>query len=467
MILLIGPSSEGQEGRISGPAARPGSEADSDQRARGTPFGTEMLPSAEILSAQFQATVYEVQAAAERLGSLDDKVLTRQAATPETLLATLARTGKARLLYRIEQPVNVFSTRIIIGSSEPVISGTRTTATGGTVNSISYQTLGFIVGLSAQAPPKDQNTAAPIVTTAIKLSVLSPGEKEIAPGQKESVIRMTSLDHSAALELMRPQVVLAISSNAFSSFRRSAEGNRRAETPATPVAYVIRYQFDPPAQSSADGAPPTPAVESKLPALPLAAPETALSTNTLTAQFQATVYAVEPATNRLPALDFRALERARTPELFLSALNEAGKSKVLYRIDQPVNVFSDEVLIMTNKPIVTATRRGQDGEPVNSYTYQHMGVRIRLSAQPPPKETIHRAPDVTVSSNLSDESPDSTDLGMGQMAGGFPVISQEHNEPLELGRPRVILAMGSSAAAEQAKPFVYVIRYQFGPPDTK
>ena len=150
MIMLIGPSSEAQEGRISGPAARPGSEAEPGQRARGTPFGTGMLPSPEILSAQFQATVYEVQAAAERLGSLDDKVLTRQAATPETLLAALAQTGKPRLLYRIEQPVNVFSTRIIIGSSEPVISGTRTTTTGGTVNSINYQNVGFIVGLSAQ-----------------------------------------------------------------------------------------------------------------------------------------------------------------------------------------------------------------------------------------------------------------------------------------------------------------------------
>ena len=187
MIVLMGLSSRAQEGRTSGSPPRPGSEAEPGQRARRTPFPTGMLTSAEILSAQYQATVYEVHAAAERLGNLDAKALARQAATSETLLAALAQTGKARLLYRIEQPVNVFSTRIIIGSSEPVISGTRTTATGGTVNSISYQTLGFIVGLSAQAPPKDQNTAAPIVTTAIKLSVLSPGEKEIAPGQKESV----------------------------------------------------------------------------------------------------------------------------------------------------------------------------------------------------------------------------------------------------------------------------------------
>jgi hypothetical protein len=47
------------------------------------------------------------------------------------------------------------------------------------------------------------------------------------------------------------------------------------------------------------------------------------------------------------------------------------------------------------------------------------------------------------------------------------MISQEHNEPLEYGRPRVMLAMGSASASEQAKPFVYVIRYQFSPPETK
>jgi hypothetical protein len=210
------------------------------------PTSAAATRSGEILSAQFQATVYEVQAAAERLGNLDDKVLTRQADTPETLLAALAQTGKARLLYRIEQPVNVFSTRIIIGSSEPVISGTRTTTTGATVNSISYQHVGFIVQLSAQRPPQDQDTAAPIVTSAIKLSVINPGEKEIAPGQKESVIRAMSLDHSGALALNRPQVLIAISSNAFSSFRRSADGNKAGETPTTPVGYIVRYHFSPP-----------------------------------------------------------------------------------------------------------------------------------------------------------------------------------------------------------------------------
>jgi hypothetical protein len=176
---------------------------------------------------------------------------------------------------------------------------------------------------------------------------------------------------------------------------------------------------------------------------------------------------VAVATNRLPTLDLKALERASTPELLLSAMNDAGKPSVLYSINQPVNVFSDQIMIMTNKPIVTATRTGSDGEPVNSYTYHNMGVNVRLSAKRPPKEAKREGPDVTVSFNLSAEAPGYTELGLGQMCPGFPMISQEHNEPLELCRPRVMLAMGSSAAAEQAKPFVYVIRYQFGPASTK
>jgi len=386
--------------------------------------------------------------------------LTRQAATPETLLSDLGKTGRARLLYHIEQPVNVFSSKIIIGASEPVISGTHKSTTGGTVNSINYQNVGCILRLSAQSPPKDGNSAAPIVTTAIQLSVLSPGEKEIAPGQKDSAIRVTFLDHSEPLELDRPQVVLAISSNAVSSFRGSDNGSGRAEVPTIPVAYVIRYQFSPPTQRSA-------AVDSKPAGLATTAGDTTRSTNALNAQFQMTVYEVEAATNRLPALDIKALERAATPEKLLSALNDAGSPKVLYRLDQPVNVFSDELMVRTNKPMVTATRMGRDGNPINSFTYHNMGVIVRFSAQAPPKGVEREGPDVAISFNLSTEAPSQTELGLGQIAMSFPVVSQEHNEPLEMNHPRLILAMGSASVSEQAKPFVYIVRYQLSPPAAK
>ena len=458
--MLLDPRSEALEGRPVVAATGPGSQAAAGQRARETPYRPAMQLSAEILPAQFQATVYEVRASADRLGSLDAKALNRQAATPEALLSALAQTCKTRLLYRIEQPVNVFSTMITIGSSEPVIVGARTTVTGDAVNSISYQSVGVIVRLSAQAPPKDESGAAPTVTTAIKLSVLGSGEKEIASGQKESAIRVMSLEQSESLELDQPRVLLTISSNALGAFRRSADGGGRAEAPITPAAYVIRYKFSPPAQGSA-------AVESKSAQPATVAAETARSTNILTAQFQATVYEVEAATNRLPALEMSALARAATPELLLAALRGAGKPRVLYRIDQPVNVFSDQVMVRTNKEVVSGTTMGRDGEPINSYTSQSMGVSVRLSAQAPPKNAERESPDVTVSFNVSADAPGTTELGLGQTVQSFLVISQEHNEPLELGRPRVMLAMGSPSPAEQTKPFVCVIRYQFGPAGTK
>ena len=456
--MLLDPRSEALEGRPVVAATGPGSQAAAGQRARETPYRPAMQLSAEILPAQFQATVYEVRASADRLGSLDAKALNRQAATPEALLSALAQTGKTPLLYRIEQPVNEFSTMITIGSSEPVIVGARTTVTGDAVNSISYQSVGVIVRLSAQAPPKDESGAAPTVTTAIRLSVLSPGEKEIAPGQKESAIRVMSLEGSGALELNQPRVLLTISSNAFSSFRTSDDRSGGTQTPITPVGYVIRYQFGPPAQGGGERASAGTLTSTT---------ETARSTNILTAQFQATVYEVEAATNRLPALDTSALARAATPDLVLAALRDAGNPRVLYLIDQPVNVFSDQVLIRTNKEVVMGTRVGSDGQPINSYTSHNMGVSVRLSAKAPPKSAKREGPDVTVSFNVSAEGPGTTEIGLGQMVQSFPMISQEHNEPLDLGRPRLMLAMGSPSAVEQAKPFVYVVRYQFGPAGTK
>jgi len=53
------------------------------------------------------------------------------------------------------------------------------------------------------------------------------------------------------------------------------------------------------------------------------------------------------------------------------------------------------------------------------------------------------------------------------MALAFPVISQEHKEPLELGRPRIVIALGSTSADEQARPFIYVVHYQFDVPENR
>ena len=461
--MLLGSPALAQEERTSD-ATPP--RATAATQGRPSPSRAGSQSPAEILLVRFQATAYEVRGPSDQLGRLDAKALTSEAATPEALRSALAQTGKVRLLYRLDQPVNVFSSRTVIGSSEPVLTGTRTTTAGQPVNSISYQNVGFIVGLSAQGRPDDRGPAAPMVTAAFKLSVLHPGEKEIGPDQRESVARVVSLDHSAAFEPNRPHVVLAISSNTLSSFRRSAEENSRTETPTAPVAYVVRYEFGSPSQERASGAGISPAAREAGPGGPAEALP-ATSTNTLTAQFQATIYEVETVTNRLPTAAIEGLERARTPEQLLLALNDVGSPRVLYRLDQPVNVFGDQVMIQTNKPMVTGTRSGRDGQPVNSYVSHRQGIRVQLSAQAPPIAAKRPGPDVTISFNVATDAPGYTDFGSGQMARSFPMVSQEHNEPLEPGRPRLMVAMGSPSMAEAAKPFIYVVWYRFDLPGTR
>jgi hypothetical protein len=459
MILVGGLLSEALEDHAVGALARQSPGAGQEQQGSVTLTQSAKSGSMGVFPVRFQATVYEVQGPVERLGELSGKGLISQAGTPDNLLAALTQAGKARLLYRFEQPVSLYSTRITVGASEPLVTGSRTTAGGQTVNNIRYQNVGAIVRLTAQAPPVSERKEAPIVTTAVRLSVLTPGEQEVVPGTKAVEIRAVSMELSKALELNRPEVLVAISSNAFSSPRRSMNGTGPGETPATPVAYVIRYEFSPLAPAIT-GAPEA----SKPPGLPSGMLETARSTNRLAVQFQASVYKVEAASDRLPKLDVGALERASTPELFLRSLNEAGKPRNLYHIDQTVNVLSDQIMVSTNMPVVTAVTSGPDGKALNSYMSHNMGISVRLSAQAPPREAERETLDVSVAFNLSDDAPSDAELGLGQKCLSFPLISQEHSEPLELGRPRVLLAIGSASATAQIKPFIYVVRHQFGLP---
>lgn len=200
---------------------------------RTRPVDLEPQPPTEMLAANFQATFYEVQAAADRVGALDAKALARQAATPEALLKVLAETGNARILYRIDQPVNVYSERITVGSREPVVVGTRKTNTGQAINMISYQNVGVIVRLSAQKPLSEADHPEPNVSMSVELAALAHSDIEMAPGQKAVTTRTVSIEHSEPLEFGRPLVMLAVSSAS------SAEQT-------TPTVYVIRYFFSPP-----------------------------------------------------------------------------------------------------------------------------------------------------------------------------------------------------------------------------
>lgn len=192
--------------------------------------GPANAPASQILPAQFQATVYEVKATADRVGALDGKTLATKAATAEGLLSVLTNSGPARILYRVDQPVNVLSEKILVGSSEPVITATRISASGQPVNTVTHQNVGVHVRLSAEAPSGEAKGRNPGVKMSMGLSVLVPSGIELAPGVPATTTRSMSIEHEETLEFDQPLVVVTVYSEA-------------TQTQAIPTAYVIRYLF--------------------------------------------------------------------------------------------------------------------------------------------------------------------------------------------------------------------------------
>ncbi len=223
-------------GRAADAATAPGpGGAASGPLARSRPAAAqpEALRPDQVLSARFQATVFEVQAPEDRLKGLDAKALTAKAATVEKLLSALSAVGTVRVLHRVDQPVNVCSEQITLGGSEPVVMGARISPAGQVIKSVTYHEVGFIVRLKAPPPAKPADPKGTVVTMAVQLAALAPSETEIAPGVKAAATRNVSLNHSEPLTFGRPVVMVSASATAVG-----------AEAPS--AAYVIRYVFSPP-----------------------------------------------------------------------------------------------------------------------------------------------------------------------------------------------------------------------------
>ena len=186
------------------------------------------------MPAQFQAAVYEVQLGADKIGTLDSHTLTRQASTADTLLQSLSDMGNARILYRIDQPVNVLSDQIQVGTNEPT-AAMRTIRTGRAVTTATGQKESLVVNLSAPAPSKETERKSPEVKVSLQLSTPASSDVQSPIGFRMSAIRKLSFEHTEPLELGRPVVLLSISA--------SSDADQKS-----PRLHVIRYLFNPPAR---------------------------------------------------------------------------------------------------------------------------------------------------------------------------------------------------------------------------
>jgi hypothetical protein len=213
------PPAEKAESKPESPAAKPPSErplgrvpaegAPLIMRGPGAPGGSPPAPT-DVSMARFEATVYEAQVPADRAGQLDSVALTAKAADPDTLRAALAEFGPTKILYRVDQPVNLYSENIMISSREPVGTAARKTDTGQSINTVQHQQVGLIVNIAAGLPPKDSDRKGLDVRMRIEVASIGEGAVDVTPQFKGAVIRNVSIAHSAALQYGRPSVMLNV-----------------------------------------------------------------------------------------------------------------------------------------------------------------------------------------------------------------------------------------------------------------
>jgi hypothetical protein len=235
LVLIAGAVSHAADTPAASPpaakAAPPAEATPGNAPPKAAAPATSPKAPAEIAPARFEATAYEVLVPADRAGKLDSAALTAKAADPDDLRKSLAEFGPTRILYRVDQPVNLYSENIMIGSREPMVTATRKTDTGQSINTVQYRQVGLIVNISAGPPPKDSDRKGLDVQMKIELAAIGQSAVEISPQARAAVVRNVVIDHSESLRFGRPFVMLNV------TYPQTDEKD-------SAVVYVIRGLFN-------------------------------------------------------------------------------------------------------------------------------------------------------------------------------------------------------------------------------
>ena len=196
-------------------------------------FGPASPPPTNVAPARFEATVYELEVPENRIADLDAAKLESTAATPQALAAALGAFGTPKILYKVDQTVNLYGENITLGTQEPMITGTSQRANGGPVNTISYTSMGLITRISAPAPPDNSKRGDPNVQLNFILSVMAESGVAISDNAIANRIHTIQLSQSGTPKFGKPSVLVTV--NAASPGEKSR-----------PVAYIVRYLFTQP-----------------------------------------------------------------------------------------------------------------------------------------------------------------------------------------------------------------------------
>ena len=177
------------------------------------------------------------------------------------------------------------------------------------------------------------------------------------------------------------------------------------------------------------------------------------------AGLQITVYEAKVPADRVGGLDAKALA-ARSGEVagLQKALAKMGPTRVLYHASQPIGLDCDtRIMVGARKPFVRNSRLTEAGSRINTIQYERVGAIFKVSCQPV-AGSGGRQVDLRLNAEISAMGQGKTEISPGVRAPVTHEVEMNYDGRAEIGRPFVMLSVGSPSDEKDARCAAYVCR---------
>ncbi|MGE5611248.1 MAG: M56 family metallopeptidase [Bacillota bacterium] len=176
-----------------------------------------------------------------------------------------------------------------------------------------------------------------------------------------------------------------------------------------------------------------------------------------------TVYELRLPPEQIGRIDVAALTRAAaTPAALEKALADLGAMKPLYRASQSVRLAGDSITLATSTPVVTASRKTNSGQVINTVQYQQTGAIFSIAGRPGAGGRM----EVDLRIELAALGESAAAIMPNMQAPVMRHATLVHKSPVDAGQPFVIVSVDAASLDPAGKAVAYVARITLGAPQS-
>lgn len=219
------PASKPREGAAASSAAAPATRPTSALPGRGRTVEPGNRPSPRFglgvpvpsvgsgPTCTVDATLYDVRMPLDQIGRLDVGALAKSAESADAFEKALAALGTAKPMYRADQSVRLSGDMINILAQTPIVTNTRVTEKGQTINSVQYRSSGAMFHVAGKAGAPGAGSPVDLDLT-IDVAVPSSDGVAIANNMKAPLFRNVTLSHKGPVQPGKPFIVVSVDGGA-------------------------------------------------------------------------------------------------------------------------------------------------------------------------------------------------------------------------------------------------------------